>query len=208
MRVLKEGFVKQQVVKWLTSNRWGHIDYKQEAEHGVDIKARHVDYPRYYLIEAKGDPDPREVKNPQANRDVRFMLALGQILSRMNTDAYYYYGIAVPKSYESLVYGRVPWQVCRRLNLRFLMVGSDGRVDELGWKDVRQGRPSEAASQTSTKSSKVQMKRKSGWALLKLQMPTSDAVVTRLEIARRRRRSPNYIRTLQSLKRYWEKRGR
>lgn len=206
MRVVSEPFVKQQVVRWLTSNRWGHVEYKQEGQHGVDIKARHVDYARYYLIEAKGDADPKEVKQPHAARDTRFMNALGQIVSRMNTTAGYYYGIAVPRSYESLVYNRVPWQVCKRLQLRFLMVDDDGGVEELTWRAIRGGRlPKEPEAETKPSHPK---KKESGWDIMKRQMPNSKAVSERLDRAKRAGRSPNYIRKLESLKRHWEKLGK
>ncbi len=208
MRLVSEPYVKQQVVRWLTSHRWGHIDYKEEGEHGVDIRARHVDYARYYLIECKGDPDPSTVKHPQANRDVRFMTALGQILSRMDTVAGYYYGIAVPRSYESLVYNRVPWQVCKRLQLRFLLVDGNGSVEELTWRAIRVGRPATEDEPKAERGNTHRKEKESGWDIMKRQLPTSQAVDARLREAFKAGRSEGYIRTLTALKGYWEKRGR
>jgi hypothetical protein len=140
LKALSEDFVKQRVVKWLTSNNWGHLDFKQRTEHGVDIKARHNDYNIYYFIEAKGDPDPKKVKHPGSVRDNNFLIALGQILTRMETNAAYHYGIALPQSYEKMVYSRIPWQICKRLRLKFLLVAEGGKVDELTWKDIKKGR--------------------------------------------------------------------
>ncbi len=50
--------------------------------------------------------------------------------------------------------------------------------------------------------------RESGWDIMKRQMPTSKAVQTRLERAIKAHRGENYIRSLKSLKHYWEVRGK
>lgn len=165
-----------------------------------------MDYARYFLIEAKGDPDPREVKQPSAIRDSRFMIALGQIISRMDTVAGYYYGIAVPTSYEPLVYNRVPWQVCKRLRLRFLLVDGQGGVEEITWRKIRGGRPQGAESATKTRPLKHK-RTESGWDIMKRQMPNSEAVEKRLQRALKAGRGENYLRSLKSLKHYWEKKG-
>ena len=205
---LSEASVQKHVVKWLTSNGWGRIDYKEPGEHGVDIKARNVKYGRFFFIECKGDPDPAEVKHPQANRDVKFMNALGQIVTRMGTDAGYYYGIAVPRSFESLVYGRVPWRVCRKLSLRFLLVEDDGTVKQLTWRNLRRGRPSGPKAKGPAEPPRHPKKKPSGWDIMKRQMPNSKAVTQRLERAKRMGRSASYIRSLESLRRVWEKQGK
>ena len=48
--------------------------------------------------------------------------------------------------------------------------------------------------------------RRSGWQALKRTYPSSHAVVRALRQAAKRRFTANYIRTLESLKRYWERR--
>jgi len=48
----------------------------------------------------------------------------------------------------------------------------------------------------------------SGWEIMKRQMPNSKAVEKRLRRAIRMGRGENYIRSLRSLKRYWEKQGK
>lgn len=52
------------------------------------------------------------------------------------------------------------------------------------------------------------IRRESGWDIMKRQMPNSEAVEKRLRRAIRAGRGENYIHTLRSLKKYWEKRGK
>src|SRR2546425_2953030 len=206
LKVLREAFVKLQVVKWLSSSGCGYIEYKGESEHGVDIKARHLAEGREFLIEAKGDPDPKTTKQPAGVRSNSFLVALGQILCRME-DENTAYAIAVPVSYLPLVYGRLPWQVCQRLDLRYLVVREDGRIEEKGWKDIKEG-PPKSPHDLSKDPPSPPKDRESGWDIMKRQMPTSKAVAERLANARKKGRGSHYIRSLESLKKYWEKRGK
>ena len=48
----------------------------------------------------------------------------------------------------------------------------------------------------------------SGWQALKRTYPSSEAVARKLREASRRHFKENYVRTLETLKRYWEKRGK
>ena len=139
LKQITEGFVKQQTIKWLNRHKWKIVSVKEKAEHGVDITACKIGYSRYYLIEAKGDPG--KVKFPRSVRDNSFLNALGQILTRMNTQAGYYYGVALPKSYERLVFERIPWQVCKKLKLNFFLVDENGKVRHLTWKAIKDSTP-------------------------------------------------------------------
>ena len=198
--------MKQQVVRWLSSNGWGFIDYKQDRERGVDIQAKHLREGRVYAIEAKGDPDPERTKQPQGVRHNSFLVGLGQVLTRMDARRRVSYGVAVPETYAPLVYKRVPWQVARRLDLRFLIVAHSGEVQEVTWEGLKAGKPPPAETDLRPETRKEKA-RESGWDIMKRQMPNSKTVDRRLVKARHSGRSPNYIRSLEALKRFWEKRG-
>lgn len=137
-KIFSERKVKQAIIKWLS--RIGYNRYlkaKEVGEHGVDIKVRHYRYPRYFLVELKGEPDPRTHKSPASAREVNFNYVLGQIVTRMRYKAKYKYGIGLPVSYEKKVMKRLPWQVCKKLNLSVLLVKEDEKVKQITWKELK-----------------------------------------------------------------------
>src|SRR3989338_2408616 len=100
--LLTEDFVQEHIIKHLTSNGWStSLKSKTLKGHGVDIKVRNDKFSRYWLIEVKGDAGPN-AKYPKSHREVNFNLALGQIITRMQTKstrAYKYrykYGVGYP----------------------------------------------------------------------------------------------------------------
>ena len=54
-KILSEDFVKNSVIKWLSANGWGYFQFGGLRDKGVDIKAKHQKYSRYFLVEAKGE---------------------------------------------------------------------------------------------------------------------------------------------------------
>jgi hypothetical protein len=113
-----------------------------KGEHGPDIRVRHNEYPRYFIVEAKGDANPKTVENLGARREVAFLLALGQIVTRMDTKAAYHYGLALPGSFESKVKIRLPWLFCKANDLQVLLVDSQGKVRAVNWHHLKAAQPS------------------------------------------------------------------
>ncbi len=137
-RVLSERIVRQAIIKWLSRQVYNrYLKAKETTEHGVGIKVRHYRYARYYILEVKGDPDPKTHKSPAAAREVNFNYVLGQIVSRMKYKARYKYGIGLPESYADKIYRRLPWLVCKNLNLNVLLVDSNERVKNVTWQELK-----------------------------------------------------------------------
>jgi len=141
--LLTEDFVQEQIIKHLTSNGWStSLKSKTLKEHGVDIKVRNDKFSRYWLIEVKGDASPT-AKYPKSHREVNFNLAIGQIVTRMQTTgtrAYKYrykYGIGYPASFRDLVVRRLPYDVCDKLNLYVFLVDENSKVEMIGWRDLK-----------------------------------------------------------------------
>jgi hypothetical protein len=103
---ISEDAVKNAVLIYLCKNGYRPTDIKTITEHGVDIVVRNQKYGRYFFIEAKGDPT-KGVVSQSSGRDVRFLLGLGQLLTRINPDNGYYYGLAYPSSYRELALRRL-----------------------------------------------------------------------------------------------------
>ena len=135
-KTITEKFVRKAIIDWLSKQGYNrYLKEKQSDEHGVDISVRHWKYARYYLVEAKGDADPKTVKFPRSRQEVSFMIAVGQIVTRMKTKARYNYAIAFPYSY-GFVLRRVPWLFCKKNNLKILLVSLDKKVKQYSWQDL------------------------------------------------------------------------
>ncbi len=137
--MLTEKFVRRAIVNWLSRHGYSrNLREKHTDEHGVDIKVRHNNYARYFLVETKGGAvSGRKVKYPHSQREVLFIMALGQIATRMNTDALYYYGIGLPETYRSKVTKRLPWQFCKKNKLCIFLVSKTGKVTHITWKQLK-----------------------------------------------------------------------
>jgi hypothetical protein len=142
-RLLTEDFVQDRIIEYLSANGWSKsLKSKTLKEHGVDIKVRNDKVSRYWLIECKGDASPN-AKYPRSHREVNFNLALGQIITRMQTGgarAYKYrykYGVGYPASFKDLILRRLPYDVCDKLNLYVFFVDEEGGVEVIGWKDLK-----------------------------------------------------------------------
>jgi len=132
-KLISEKFVKQSIIKWLFRNNWGrNLEVGELRDHGVDIRVRHNNYARYFLIETKG-----EGKIKQAD-EVAFIYSLGQIITRMKTGrARYYYGLGLPESSAKIAIRRVPWQVAKKLLLYIFSVDKSGKVKQYSWQDLK-----------------------------------------------------------------------
>ena len=53
-KAITENFVKDCMLKWLSANGWGYFQFGGLHDKGVDIKAKHHQYGRYFFIETKG----------------------------------------------------------------------------------------------------------------------------------------------------------
>lgn len=140
--LLKELFVQDAIIKHLHKQGYKKAEAKGLREHGVDIKVRHQDYGRYYLVEVKGDPS-RTVKSPEGSRNSCMNSAIGQIITRMHTNgrrAYKYrykYGIGFPSSYKNRLLKKMPYDVCDKLNLNVFFVSPKGFVEEYNYKQLK-----------------------------------------------------------------------
>jgi hypothetical protein len=132
--VLTESHVRTAVLFWLRRKGYAITDPKEQAEHGVDIRARHLKYPRYFLVETKGDPI--KSKKPDGTRTSCFWVAVGQIATRMDTSALYHYGIAFPDTFHKKVVN-LPWQFCKKNRLSIFLVDENKKVKHLTWKDLK-----------------------------------------------------------------------
>ena len=130
-REIGEDFVQNRVVEWLSQQNWRIIKSATLREKGVDIKARHTRYSRYYLIECKGSKD-------SSSEEVAFMYSLGQIIIRMNTSksTRYYYGIALPENAAKKALKRIPFQICKKLLLHIFSIDKKGKVTRYMPKDI------------------------------------------------------------------------
>lgn len=132
-KVISEDFVKNAIIKWLSSNGWGYFQYDHLHTHGVDIKARATKYPRYFYIEVKGSG-----KLKQSN-EVAFIYSLGQIITRIKDDksTRNYYALGLPTKSAEIALRRLPWQVAKKLHLSIFSVTEKGKVEQHTWKDLQ-----------------------------------------------------------------------
>lgn len=128
---ISEDFVQNRVIEWLSKNSWRIVRTATLVEKGVDIKAVHSKYGRYYLIECKGS------KN-SSSEEVAFVYALGQIITRMNTGGTtrYYYAIALPENSAKKAIKRIPFNLAKKLLLHVFSVNSKGNVTRYMPKDL------------------------------------------------------------------------
>lgn len=143
MSLLTEDFVQAKIVAYLKTKGWNtSLRAKNLKEHGVDIKVRNDKFSRYWLIEVKGDASPK-AKYPKSHREVNFNLALGQVITRMQTNGVrsykyrYKYGVGYPSSFKELVLRRLSYDVCDKLNLFIFFVNEAGEVEQYDWRGVK-----------------------------------------------------------------------
>jgi len=131
---LSEPFVIDSVIKWLKKKGYDTELIVNWEGTGVDISVRHNLYPEYFFVEAKGETP---------NRLDYFLTALGQIITRIFTppnsepNSVRRYAIAFPKSYSTIAFRRVSWELSKKLNLEILLVNEKGEVDEKTWEDLK-----------------------------------------------------------------------
>ena len=135
--IISEQFVKNSIIKWLNKNDWKIISISEEGRHGIDIKAKHNKYSRYYFIEAKGEPG-ENVKYPGSKRENSFVQVIGQIVLRMKSKSRDYYGIGLPISYSKKVFSRLPWQLSKKLILNVFFVNKNGEIKLIKWNDLKE----------------------------------------------------------------------
>ena len=126
---MDENTVIEKTVKYLESGGWIIKEKYLGHEHKVDIKAFHPIKRRYYYIEAKGDPK-KGSKSAEAQEENYFIGAIGEIVLRIKSKKAPLYGIALPESYEHKL-KKVHKEARKRLNLHFLIVRKNGKVDDI-----------------------------------------------------------------------------
>ena len=134
---LDERFVRRAVIKHLRKKGFKlNLEERETKEHGVDIRVRHYKYSRYFFVEVKGEPSAN-VKHPSSRREVDFLNALGQIVSRMRSKSKYWYGLAFPYTFKDKVIRRLPKEICKKLRIKVLLVNKEGKIEELTWRDFK-----------------------------------------------------------------------
>jgi hypothetical protein len=130
---ISEEFVKARIIQWLSFNGWKNIESRDLHHHGVDIKAKNINYSRYFFIETKG-----QGKMKQADEN-NFISSLGQILTRMKTDksTRNNYAIGLPEAGARIALRRLPWQIAKKLVLYIFSVDHKGIVTQYDWKDLK-----------------------------------------------------------------------
>lgn len=142
-KTLDEKFIRRSIIEWLGRQGFDRrLREKGTEEHGIDISVRHRNYPVYYFVEAKGEPDPKKVKHPRSRIEVSFLQALGQIVTRIKSKAHNKYAIGFPDSFANTVLRRIPWLVCKKLNLNILLVSKSRKVTPYTWKELKRGQSS------------------------------------------------------------------
>lgn len=109
---------------------------KSKGEQGVDISAVNTKYARYFLVEAKGEPS-KNAKSTNSGREVRFLQCLGQILTRIQPERGYYYGLAFPSSYRDLIIRRLYSALLKTLKIHLFFVDDQLTVEHLTWNDLK-----------------------------------------------------------------------
>lgn len=106
-KAITERFVRRSIIDFLSRKGWSRgLKEKETAEHGVDIRVRHNDYARYFLIETKGESSS---KSKRSIHDSGFINSLGQIITRMKTgNTRYYYAIGLPEPSATIALRRLP----------------------------------------------------------------------------------------------------
>jgi len=134
--VLKEREVRRAIQSWLFRNNWGrNYQEKETHEQGIDIKVRHNDYSRYFLIETKGGST---AKSARSMAETSFVYSLGQIVTRMKAvDARYYYGLGLPHASAMIAVRRIPWQFAKKMLIHVFSVDVTGKVTLFTWKHMR-----------------------------------------------------------------------
>lgn len=138
MKYIDEKFVKYSIIRWLSRKGYNlRLNTKETHEHGIDIKVRHNKYPRYFIVEVKGDSNPHSCKHIGSVREVYFNYVLGQIVSRMRYKAKYWYAIGLPYTFKEKILKRLPREVCKKLRLKVLLVNKEGKIEEITWKNLK-----------------------------------------------------------------------
>lgn len=134
--ILSERTVRRAIRDYLSRNGWNRgCREKETHEQGVDLKVRHNDYSRYFLIETKGESS---AKSARSICETAFVYSLGQIITRMDVGkARYYYGLGLPESSARIAVRRIPWQVAKKLFLYVFSVDAEQKVKMFSWKEMK-----------------------------------------------------------------------
>mgnify|MGYP001565072838 CR=1 FL=1 len=135
---ITEDFVKHAIIKWLSANGWGHFQFGNLHDRGVDLKAKNFKYDRYFFIETKGEGKIRQAD------EVAFVYSLGQIITRMKSggSTRNYYALGLPDISAKIAIRRIPWQVAKKLLLYVFSVDKSGKVKQYSWQDIKKSQNS------------------------------------------------------------------
>lgn len=135
-KIISEKFVRRSIIKYLERKGWDrNLKEKETFEVGVDIRVRHNKYPRYFLIETKGESASKSARQVS---EVAFVYSLGQIITRMKAGkSRYYYGLGLPVASANIAIRRIPWQIAKKLLLYIFSVDRNGKVKQYSWKELQ-----------------------------------------------------------------------
>ncbi|MDG6924351.1 MAG: hypothetical protein JRN67_13800 [Nitrososphaerota archaeon] len=128
-RLLTEEFVRNRIVEWLPGQGYIPRKVKTLSEHGCDIIAKRRLGSQYFMVEVKGEPQPKFY--------YAFLTsALGELIQHVTNSRHCRYGVGLPSSFEPIVRRRIPSVAMKKIGLEFLLVGREGSVKRLTWRDV------------------------------------------------------------------------
>ena len=134
-KTISEDFVKHSIAEWLANNDYTkNLKINTLRGKGVDIKARNRLYPRYFMVETKG-----QTRGKSADENA-FMSSVAQIITRMNIggSTNYKFGLGLPHTSAKIALRRLPWQVAKRLSLYILSVDYNKNVTKYSYKDLKE----------------------------------------------------------------------
>ncbi len=137
---ITENFVEKAIRNYLSEEKGWELTNlpKGPGEHGIDIKAFHKKWRKFYRIECKGDN--QVISSPKIHNS--FNNVLGQILSRMdkegkntNNNRAIIYAIGIPKHWEGIFKNKITkmkfgWKL---LKLKTFLVEDDLTAKEVGY---------------------------------------------------------------------------
>jgi hypothetical protein len=126
-KTISEDKVIEAVLNWAYKNHYGlKPKIKHGHKHGVDLELTHEKTRHKYFIECKGGH----------HHEVNFVLALGQIITRMNRKPLgVNYGIALPTEAAEIARKRIPRNFATRNKLTIFSVSNQGKVKRLTASD-------------------------------------------------------------------------
>lgn len=123
--MISEQKVKRAVERHMDAKQYMKIDSREKFETGMDLVFRLRRGGRYYYIEAKGETGAK------SEMETKVIHGLGQLLKNYRHHANYYYGLAIPASWQRRALLKVSPDAMKALHLVLFLVDENNRVKEV-----------------------------------------------------------------------------